>query len=69
MHPEEILNILTEMKSTAEGYLGESVQDAVELQCPPRLNDSQPVLSRQDAARIAGLNPLRIINEPSWLLH
>lgn len=55
--------ILTKMKQTAEEYLGEDVKDAV-ITVPAYFNDSQRQATK-DAGRIAGLNVLRIINEPT----
>ena len=55
--------ILTKMKQTAEEYLGETVTDAV-VTVPAYFNDSQRQATK-DAGRIAGLNVLRIINEPT----
>ena len=55
--------ILTEMKNTAEAYLGESVSDAV-ITVPAYFNDAQRQATK-DAGAIAGLNVLRIINEPT----
>lgn len=55
--------VLTKMKQTAEEYLGENVSDAV-ITVPAYFNDSQRQ-STKDAGRIAGLNVLRIINEPT----
>ncbi len=55
--------ILTKMKETAEAYLGEKVTDAV-ITCPAYFNDAQRQ-STKDAGRIAGLNVLRIIPEPT----
>jgi molecular chaperone DnaK len=55
--------ILTKMKQTAEDYLGEPVSDAV-VTVPAYFNDSQRQATK-DAGRIAGLNVLRIINEPT----
>jgi molecular chaperone DnaK len=55
--------ILTKMKQTAEDYLGEPVTDAV-VTVPAYFNDSQRQATK-DAGRIAGLNVLRIINEPT----
>jgi molecular chaperone DnaK len=55
--------ILQKMKSTAEDYLGEKVTDAV-ITVPAYFNDSQRQATK-DAGAIAGLNVLRIINEPT----
>jgi len=55
--------ILTKMKQTAEDYLGEKITDAV-ITTPAYFNDSQRQATK-DAGRIAGLNVLRIINEPT----
>jgi len=55
--------ILVKMKQTAEDYLGEKVTDAV-ITVPAYFNDSQRQATK-DAGRIAGLNVLRIINEPT----
>ena len=55
--------ILQKMKQTAEDYLGETVSDAV-ITVPAYFNDSQRQATK-DAGRIAGLNVLRIINEPT----
>jgi molecular chaperone DnaK len=51
------------MKQTAEDYLGEKVTEAV-ITVPAYFNDSQRQATK-DAGRIAGLNVLRIINEPT----
>ena len=62
--PEEISSmILTKMKTIAEDYLGEKVDSAV-ITVPAYFNDSQRQ-STKDAGAIAGLNVLRIINEPT----
>ena len=55
--------ILQKMKETAEAYLGEPVKEAV-VTVPAYFNDSQRQATR-DAGRIAGLEVLRIINEPT----
>jgi molecular chaperone DnaK len=61
--PEISAMILQKMKETAERYLGEKVTDAV-ITVPAYFNDSQRQATK-DAGRIAGLNVLRIINEPT----
>ncbi|MDR0454181.1 MAG: molecular chaperone DnaK [Deferribacteraceae bacterium] len=55
--------ILQKLKQTAEDYLGETVNDAV-ITVPAYFNDAQRQATK-DAGRIAGLNVLRIINEPT----
>jgi len=55
--------ILANIKKTAEEYLGETVTDAV-VTVPAYFNDSQRQATK-DAGKIAGLNVLRIINEPT----
>ena len=61
--PEISSMILAKMKQTAEDYLGEKVTDAV-ITVPAYFSDSQRQATK-DAGKIAGLNVLRIINEPT----
>ncbi len=61
--PEISSMVLTKMKQTAEDYLGEKMTDAV-ITVPAYFNDSQRQATK-DAGKIAGLNVLRIINEPT----
>ena len=63
-HPEEISSmILTKMKEISESFLNTEVKDAV-VTVPAYFNDSQRQATK-DAGNIAGLNILRIINEPT----
>jgi molecular chaperone DnaK len=61
--PEVSASVLQKMKKTAEDYLGETVTDAV-ITVPAYFDDSQRQATK-DAGKIAGLNVLRIINEPT----
>src|SRR5207302_3973455 len=61
--PEISAMILQKLKADAEAYLGESVTDAV-ITVPAYFNNAQREATK-DAGKIAGLNVLRIINEPT----
>jgi molecular chaperone DnaK len=61
--PEISAMVLQKLKQAAEDYLGEKVTDAV-ITVPAYFNDTQRQATK-DAGRIAGLNVLRIINEPT----
>lgn len=64
IYPEEIsAYILTRMKNIAENYIGDQIKDAV-ITVPAYFNDAQRQATK-DAGEIAGLNVLRIINEPT----
>nr|DAD42138.1 TPA_asm: hypothetical protein HUJ06_000367 [Nelumbo nucifera] len=55
--------VLTKMKEIAEAFLGHAIKNAV-ITVPAYFNDSQGQATK-DAGSIAGLNVLRIINEPT----
>ncbi|KAB2881383.1 molecular chaperone DnaK [bacterium] len=61
--PEISAMVLQKMKQTAEDYLGQAVTDAV-VTVPAYFNDAQRQATK-DAGKIAGLNVLRILNEPT----
>jgi molecular chaperone DnaK len=61
--PEISAMVLQKLKAAAEDYLGEKVTDAV-ITVPAYFNDAQRQATK-DAGRIAGLNVLRIVNEPT----
>ena len=55
--------VLTKMKETAESFIGKTASNAV-ITCPAYFNESQRQTTK-DAGTIAGLNVMRIINEPT----
>jgi len=55
--------VLTKMKEIAEAYIGETIKNAV-VTVPAYFNDNQRQATK-DAGSIAGINVLRIINEPT----
>ena len=55
--------VLTKMRETAEAFMGKEVKNAV-ITCPAYFNDSQRQATK-DAGLIAGLNVMRINNEPT----
>ncbi|MDP6775261.1 MAG: Hsp70 family protein, partial [Candidatus Latescibacteria bacterium] len=61
--PEISAMVLQKMKQTAEDYLGETVTQAV-ITVPAYFNDSQRQATK-DAGKVAGLDVLRIVNEPT----
>ena len=62
--PQQVsAEVLRKMKKTAEDYLGEEVTEAV-ITVPAYFNDSQRQATK-DAGRIAGLDVMRILNEPT----
>jgi molecular chaperone DnaK len=61
--PEISAHVLRKMRESAEDYLGEEVRDAV-ITVPAYFNDRQRQATK-DAGKIAGLNVLRIVNEPT----